>query len=210
MWQRTCGVVIALGQRRERLGRIVARLHFEPRPVDRRPVEPRRRAGLQPAEREAGLLERVAPARPTALSPTRPAGVRCSPRWITPRRKVPVVDDHAPRRRARGRRRVRAPRIAPSAMTKRLGLGLDHRQIGGLDDQPLHRQAIELAVGLGARPLHRRALAAVEDAELDAGGVGGAAHQAVERVDLAHQMALAEPADRRIAATSRRSCRSAG
>ena len=30
-------------------------------------------------------------------------------------------------------------------------------------------------------------------------GIGDAAHQAVERIDLAHQMALAEPADRRIA-----------
>ncbi len=35
--------------------------------------------------------------------------------------------------------------------------------------------------------------------ELDAGGVGDAAHEAVERIDLAHQMALAEPADGRVA-----------
>ena len=48
-------------------------------------------------------------------------------------------------------------------------------------------------------PAHRRTLAAVEDAELDAAAIGDAAHQAVQRVDLAHQMALAEPADRRIA-----------
>ena len=47
--------------------------------------------------------------------------------------------------------------------------------------------------------MHGRPLAAVEDAELDAGRVGGAAHHAIERVDLAHQMALAEAADRRIA-----------
>ena len=59
--------------------------------------------------------------------------------------------------------------------------------------------AIELAVGLGARALHRRALGAVEQAELDAGGVGDPAHHAVERIDLAHQVALAEPADRRVA-----------
>ena len=73
------------------------------------------------------------------------------------------------------------------------------REVRRLGDQPLHRRAVELAVGLGARALHGRALAAVEDAELDAGGVGGAAHQPVERVDLAHEMALAEAADRRIA-----------
>ena len=63
----------------------------------------------------------------------------------------------------------------------------------------LHRGGIELAVGLGARAAHRRALAAVENAELDAAGIGDSAHQAVERVDLPDQMALAEPADRRIA-----------
>ena len=66
-------------------------------------------------------------------------------------------------------------------------------------EQAEHRLAVERAVGLRARALHGRALAAVQHAELDAAEVGGAAHHAVERVDLAHQMALAEPADRRIA-----------
>ena len=42
-------------------------------------------------------------------------------------------------------------------------------------------------------------LAAVQDAELDARPVDRPAHDAVERIDLAHEMALAEPADRRIA-----------
>ena len=59
--------------------------------------------------------------------------------------------------------------------------------------------AVELAVGLGARALHGRALGAVEQPELDAGRVGHPAHQAVERIDLAHQVALAEPADGRVA-----------
>ena len=73
-------------------------------------------------------------------------------------------------------------------------------RFGCAADRGLHGLPIELAVGLGARAAHRRALAAVEHAELDAGGVGDAAHQAVERIDLAHQVALAEPADRRVAA----------
>src|SRR3546814_9461506 len=34
---------------------------------------------------------------------------------------------------------------------------------------------------------------------MDTGGVGGAAHDPVQRIDLAHQMALAQPADRRVA-----------
>ena len=73
------------------------------------------------------------------------------------------------------------------------------REIRGLADRRLHRRRIELAVGLGARAPHRRALAPVEHAKLDAAGIGDAPHQSVQRIDLAHQMALAEPADRGIA-----------
>ena len=70
-------VVDARGQHRERLGRIVARLHLERRPVDRLAVEPRRRAGLEAAEREA---ERAPASRDSPIagaSPTRPAGICC-------------------------------------------------------------------------------------------------------------------------------------
>ena len=47
-----------LGQHRERLGRIVARLHLERGPVDGLAVEPRRRAGLEPAQRKPKPLQR--------------------------------------------------------------------------------------------------------------------------------------------------------
>src|SRR5262249_26557332 len=57
----------------------------------------------------------------------------------------------------------------------------------------------ELAVCLGARPAYRWALGAVQDPELDAGLVRHLTHEAVEGVDFAHEMALAEPADRGIA-----------
>ena len=66
-------------------------------------------------------------------------------------------------------------------------------------DRGLHRRRIELAVGLGARPADRRTLAAVQHPKLDAAGIGDPAHQAVQRIDLADQMALAETADRGIA-----------
>ena len=66
-------------------------------------------------------------------------------------------------------------------------------------DRGLHRLAIELAVGLGPGTLHRGPLAPVQDPELDAGGIGHPPHQAVERVDLADEVALAEAANGRIA-----------
>ena len=77
--------------------------------------------------------------------------------------------------------------------------GLDHLEIAMVQDRGLHGLAIELAVGLRSRSAHRRTFAAVEQAELDAGGIGDPPHQAVERVDLTYQMALAQPADGGIA-----------
>ncbi len=68
-----------------------------------------------------------------------------------------------------------------------------------LGEQVLHRRPIEFAVGLGAGPAHGRALGQVEGAELDAGPVDGPAHDAVQGVDLADQVALAQTADGRIA-----------
>jgi hypothetical protein len=62
------------------------------------------------------------------------------------------------------------------------------------------RLLVQHAVGLRARGAHRRALARVEDAELDAGLVGGCRHRPAQRIDLLDQMPLADAADRRIAA----------
>src|SRR5581483_10545208 len=80
-----------------------------------------------------------------------------------------------------------------------VGLALDDGQIGGLVDRSLHRRRIEFAIGLGAWAAHRRTLAPIEHTKLDTAGVGDAAHQAVERVDFADKVALAQTADRRIA-----------
>ena len=55
-------------------------------------------------------------------------------------------------------------------------------------------------VGLGAGAVHGGPLAAVEHAELDAGGVDGPAHGAAQGVDLADDLPLAHAADGRIAA----------
>ena len=73
-------------------------------------------------------------------------------------------------------------------------------QIGLIGEDRLHRLAIELAIGLGAGAAHRRALRFVEHPELNPGAVDRAGHHAVQRVDLADQMPLAQAADRRVAA----------
>ena len=63
-----------------------------------------------------------------------------------------------------------------------------------------HPQPVEEPVGLGPGRPDRRALAGVEAAELDAGGVDVFRHLPAEGVDLLDQMPLGQAADGRVAA----------
>ena len=83
---------------------------------------------------------------------------------------------------------------------------LNHRQVRRRGNRGLHGLAIELTIGLGAGALNSRTLGAIEQPKLNASLIGGAAHQAVEGIDLAHQMTLAEPADSRVARHLANSC----
>ena len=74
-------------------------------------------------------------------------------------------------------------------------LAFDNAEIDGFADRRLHGRGIQFPIGLGPWPAHGRPLAAVEHPELDATGIRHPAHQAVEGVDLADQMTLAETAD---------------
>jgi len=65
------------------------------------------------------------------------------------------------------------------------GLG-KNRQIGLVFQSTADRLFVQHAVGLRAGGAHRRAFRGVEDAELDAGFVGGGGHRAAQRIDLAH------------------------
>ena len=196
MWQATCGVVMTPSGRRK-AGRIVALLHLERIAVDCAAVEARRRASLEPAHAKAEAIERSE--RPSAgASLMRPAGIFFSPIWMRPLKKVPVVSTTAPARISRPSA-VTMPAALPVLDDQVLDRGFDHVEVRRGADRRLHGLAVELAVGLGAGTLHRRAFAAVQHAELDAGQVGDLAHQAVEGVDLADQMTLAEPANGRIA-----------
>ena len=71
----------------------------------------------------------------------------------------------------------------------------------GLVLQPLpDRSPVQHPIGLGARCTHGRPLRAIQNAELNAGFVGGQGHRATQGVDLLDQMSLADPANRRVAA----------
>ena len=71
----------------------------------------------------------------------------------------------------------------------------------GLVLQPLADGGfVQHPVRLGPGGAHGRAFAAVQDAELDAGFVGGRRHGATQRVHLFDQMAFADAADGRVTA----------
>ena len=63
----------------------------------------------------------------------------------------------------------------------------------------LHRLLETAAVRLDARAAHRASLAHIEHSTMDGRGIGGAGDDSAERIDFAHEMALADPTDRRIA-----------
>jgi hypothetical protein len=80
-----------------------------------------------------------------------------------------------------------------------IDLALNDRQVRCFKDRLLHCRRIELSIGLRPRASHRRSLASVEHPELNAAKIGDAAHQSVERINLAHQMTLAQTANRGVA-----------
>ena len=160
-------------------------------------IEPRRRAGLQPAPLEAERLQRLG-----ELARRRLAGA-------AGRMLLGADVDQAVQKRA-GRDDERRARVRVAVLDREPGDAavLDENPAGPAD-QPLDvrlglerradPRAVDLLVRLRARRPDRRPAAAIEQLELNAGRVDRAAHQAAERVDLADEMALRRAADRRIA-----------
>ena len=167
------------------------------RPVDRRAVEPGRRPGLETPK-----------AKTQALEPLSEADRRIFAHAASGKASRPDMNHAAQKRSGRQDEGAAADSspvggrdpVDPAIVEQNIGgLGFDDAKIPGLADRRLHRLAVELTVGLRPRTSHGRPLGAVQDAELNAGRVGDPSHEPVEGVDLAHEMALAEAADRGIA-----------
>ncbi len=187
----------AIGQERERHRRVVAGLHLQARPVDGTLVEAGGSAGLEAAEaqiqRQKALREAIC-------------------RWlaVTPGGGLLLAAMDQPAQEGAGGQHHGTGPDFPSVGRHDAGSSavfndqvlngpLDHLEVGRGADRCLHGRPVELAVGLGARAVHRRPLGPVEQAELDAGRIRHPAHQPIQRIDLPHQVALAEPANGRIA-----------
>ena len=187
-----------LGHQRQGDRRDVAGLALEARPIDAVAAQTRRRAGLQPAHGETAVIQGFRQSQHGVIAgPSGRPGLQAemddaAQEGPGGEHHTSGVDDLAAGRDHPG---DRAAAIAPQVFDRR---GAD-LEILLLRQGGLHGPAVELAVGLGARPAHRRPLGAVQHAVLDAGPVDDPAHEPVEGVDLTHQNPLGETADGGIA-----------
>ena len=178
--------------------RVVRMLLFHHREIDGLAVEARRRAGLQAALRQVQFLEarRQRHRRRIAHAST---GV-----VLQPDVNLAVEEGACGQHHGRGQKADAELRHGTGdalAFNDQIvaGFGKDG-QIGLIFQSTADRLLVQHAVGLGAGGAYRRAFRGIQDAELDAGFVGGRRHRTTQRIDLAYQMALADAADRRIAA----------
>ena len=177
---------------------LVARLKLHAGKVDAPAVDARRRAGLEAAQPQAHLPQAVGQT-DGGLHPVRAGG------------NGAVTDDDT-RIEIGARGDHHGAHAVDRAEARRYGADRAALVEADLRDHGLHQLKALLplqrvlhvllvfpAVGLRAQRVDGGAFAAVEHPVLDAAAVGGLRHLAAQRVQLAHQMALARAADGRVA-----------
>ncbi len=171
-------------------------LHVGQREVDRARVDARRRAGLQAHQREAErrqiLAERDrgglagAPGAPDRIAGDRPAAQERAGRQ---HQRARLVDPAGMgENREQGARASLCSLFFVLCSLRRhdpLDHGLLEIQVRRGLDRLFHHPGVQALVGLGAQRLDGRALALVEQPDLDEGTVGDTRHQPAERIDLA-------------------------
>ena len=173
----------------------IAGLLLEPGPVDRTPIEPRRRSRLQATLRQPDCAKLLAE--------------RDRSPFAEPASRHRLLPDEQPRLEEGPSRHDEsaAAEIAlrcshashPSASDKDLErLGDDELDLLAVQ-QLLDSLTIQPAVGLHPWAPHSRTLAPVEHPAVDRRSVRSAGHQAVKHVELANEVALAHPPDRGVA-----------
>ena len=182
---------------RERHRRLVAGLRRDSVPVDRVAVEARRSPGLEPAALEPQLGEALGE-RHRRVLPDAPAREPLRPDVNEPVQERAGGDD--------GRAAIQHPAVGKLHRAHSASLephvvrhAADAREPRDGIQVSRHLERVARLVALRARRPHRRPAPAVQHLELDPGAIGHDPHHAAERVDLAHHVALRDPADRGIA-----------
>ncbi|EXI71364.1 MAG: hypothetical protein AW07_03696 [Candidatus Accumulibacter sp. SK-11] len=187
-----------LAEKGEDRQRIVGMLLGHRRKVDRTAIQPRRRTRLQPAHRQLQFAQprRQRQRRRVAHAP---ASEVCQADMDQPVEEGPGRQHHRTRRKTDAQ--LGDHTGDPPVLEQQVVAGLgEDRQILLLLQPAADRLPIEHAIRLRACRADRRALAGIEDAKLDPGLVGRRRHRPAKRVDLLHEMPLADAANRRIAA----------
>ena len=186
-----------VGQEAERHRLGVGLLHLQPVPADGPAVEARGGAGLEPAHLQAGTIEvsRQAGGGGLAVTSGRDALVALVNDTV---QEGAGGQDHSPGAQfdALPRHHADDPVAVQDQPLRRPG---HQGQVGRLRQFGLHGLAVKPPVDLATGPPHGRPLGPVQQAELNPGLVAQSGHQTVHGIDLADQMALAQPADRRVA-----------
>jgi hypothetical protein len=177
--------------------RLVARLLLHDTQVDGSRIQARGRSGLKPADGQTDVTQAMREAHGRRL-----AG--------PPRLVVAQPDMDLPGEKGTGRHHYRSSTKPHAALRSKAdgAVALEEHVFDGLLKQLQVRLifqpatnglTVENAVRLGARSANRGTLRGVENTELDARFVSGKGHRSAEGVDLFDEMALADPADRRVA-----------
>ena len=156
--------------------------------------------GLQPAPRQPERLAATRRARASAARRRAPPARVSAPTWISPFRNVPVVTTSAEHATSPAGSSSRTPATRPPSTTSDATSPKIHSMPGSARSAPPHplarTRACRPARAATTPPGPRLRLSSLN---WKPGGVDRVAHQAAERVDLAHQVALRRAADRRIA-----------
>ena len=187
----------ATEERKDRHG-FIAVLHQQSGVIDRTAVDARRRAGLEASDTQRQCAQAF---RETVRR--RIAGA--SARRLLESDVDLAAEKRADRKHDRTRRELEAHGSDDAGnaavLDRGVGdLGLEQRQVRLVLDDRADRLLVERTVGLRARRANGRTFARIERAELDAGPVDGTRHRATQRIDLTDEVALADAADRRVAA----------
>ena len=175
-------------------------LHLEAAEVHGAAVDARRRAGLESPADDAELLELLREMRRRRVAGAPAGDLRLGADVNAPAQERAGGDHDRARAEAPLLERLDAEDRARLLVDEQPRDGALHREdVGVLLEERPHRAPVESAIALRARRPHGGPLAAIEHPELERREVRRASHDAAERVDLARDGALRDPADRRIA-----------
>ena len=177
---------------------VVTALFREPGIVDRAAVDARRRAGLQAIDRNRQFAHAFREALRGRIAGSATGMVRGADMDPAGEKRSGSQHDRS-RTEAQthlGHHAGHAPALDDEVVDRLL----EHAEVRLRLDHRADRRPVQHAVGLAARRAYRGALRSIQRAPLDTGAIRSLAHRATERVDLAHEVALADAANRRVAA----------